>query len=192
MALYTGVDFGFDDCQALTWSSVYGVRGAGKATRQKMIHDFLERFSAWSGPRDLLPNGLGFVSSRKIDETKEEFLFVDAETVETYRIIRDSRNRPQNGGLGCNSDKNHTRSSIHIKAESPINEAYRSWFQNWVTEDSNLSVKQVNTLLCKSCKTVHEDNELDLIGRCSVKLASHHAKLRKIKNSHNDKNCRKI
>ena len=155
--------------------------------RDSKIKEFLSRFSRWETEGERMPvDGMRLVSLRK-DHSRygEEAIFVDEVTDKTYSGFRDMRNKmPLYKVSARDFQKMNYQVGIDMGQISQSDYSQRV-LGNWIGDDST-NIKQSKPM-CSSCKTNHEKEKLDLIGRCSVKLKLHHEKLRKIKNAHNSK-----
>lgn len=142
--------------------------------RDSKIKEFLNRFSRWETEGERFPvDGMKMVSLRK-DHSRfgEEAIFVDQVTMKSYAGFRDMRNQMP---------------IYKVSARDIQKMDYRVGIDmgNWISDESS-NIKQSKPM-CSSCKTNHDKEKLDLIGRCSVKLASHNAKLGKLFREHNKK-----
>ena len=147
--------------------------------RERIIQDFLVRTRMWKTEGEMLPfKEFQMSSCRKIDyKFAEEITFVDSLTGRYYQIIRDMRDR--NYPYYASVDQNaFSRMDYNLKVYDEM--------KKWSYADFGMAVepKVKEDPVCKSCKTKHAAEKLDLIGRCSVKLKSHNEKLRKLYWSH--------
>lgn len=153
--------------------------------RDQRMLSFIDRFSRGEAEGERLPDGCEFVTSIKsYSRMGEEVCFVDRVTMKTYTAFRPDR---QHYKVGKNAFA-QMKYSVGIDMGQIQKDEWKvKYMGDWIGDMISNIKEPAPSPLCKSCKTHHKVEELDLIGRCSVKLKSHHEKLRKIKNAHNHK-----
>lgn len=146
--------------------------------RDRIIQDYIDRTRMWQTEGEMLPFKELVVVSCEKDHSRygEQIVIEDRLTGKYYQIFRDFRNDVRKYKM----DKNAFRvMDYKVKLYDEMNK--------WVTADYGTESTKKEDPTCKSCKEKHPVEKLDVIGRCSKKLASHNAKLRKLYWAHKNK-----
>ena len=186
-----GWDYGqtydsYDSVQGMSATNAVNFEQIKKQTvllkRDYEVEKFIQRFRMGHADGELPPEGLEIVSCRPCsDRFASEYIMQDKLTGKTYAVYREERTMKDVSTRYMSVDNASTAMNYGVKL---FDEMKRWTYGEWPEETRESNIKP---RVCKSCKTSHPEEKLDLIGRCSVKLKSHNEKLRKLYWAHKNK-----